>query len=139
MDPDAAAALARIVIQQYEDVPEAPVSAMTVEGDQGWTRVMIDKDHNNSPDLFVSVFRMAPDQYHPLHRHPNMGELYFILKGRVEMTVGDTTQWMEPGTAIYTPKGVAHSSRTGPEGASILVVFPEGDWAKIGKEFLEEH
>jgi quercetin dioxygenase-like cupin family protein len=128
---------ASIVIQQYRDVPEAPVSNMTVAHDEGWTRVMIDKVHNNSPDLFVSVFRMAPNSLHPKHAHPNVGELYFILEGRCEMTVGDRTQWMEQGTAIYTPRDVPHETRTGDEGASILVVFPEGDWDKIGKRFVE--
>ena len=128
---------ASIVITQYESVPEAPVSDMTVEGDEGWTRVMISKELNGSPDLFVSVFRMAPNQYHPLHAHPNVGELYFLLKGRIELTVGDRTEWIEPGTAIYTPKDVPHCARTGDEGASILVVFPEGDWDKVAKRWVE--
>jgi quercetin dioxygenase-like cupin family protein len=128
---------ASIVIQRYQDVVEAPVSDMTVASDEGWTRVMISKEHNNSPDLFVSVFRMGPNQYHPMHAHPNMGELYFILEGRVEITVGDRTEWVEPGTAIYTPKDVPHCHRTGDEGASIIVVFPEGDWSKVGKRWIE--
>jgi quercetin dioxygenase-like cupin family protein len=128
---------ATIVITQYETVPEAPVSKMTVAHDEGWTREMISKAMNGSPDLFVSVFRMGPDQVHPKHAHPNVGELYFILEGRCEMTVGDRTGWLEKGTAIYTPKDVPHETRTGPEGASILVVFPEGDWDKIGKRFVD--
>ena len=128
---------ASVVITRYEDVPEAPVSKMTVDGDEGWTRVMISKEINGSPDLLVSVFRMAPNQFHPLHAHPNMGELYFLLKGRVELTVGDRTEWIEPGTAIYTPKDVPHCARTDDEGASILVVFPEGDWSKIEKRWVD--
>ena len=127
----------RVVMTQYETLQEAPVSKMTVDGDEGWTRVMISKEINGSPDVFASVFRMDPNSYHPMHAHPNVGELYFVLKGRVELTVGDRTEWLEPGTAVYTPKDVPHCARTGEEGASILVVFPEGDWEKVGKRWVD--
>src|SRR5438874_557174 len=126
-----------IVVTPISSVEEQPVSSMTVEHDQGWTRGLIRKDINGAPDLLVSVLRMEPHQYHPLHRHPNMGELYYILEGRCQLRVGDRSEWVEAGTAIYTPRGIPHSTRTEDDGVSILVVFPEGDWNRIGKEFVE--
>jgi quercetin dioxygenase-like cupin family protein len=126
-----------IVITQIADVPESPVNRMTVEHDQGWTRGLIQKAINGSPDLFVSVFRMEPNQVHPKHRHANVGECYFVLEGRAEMTVGDRVEWVETGTAIYVPKGVPHGTRTGEQGFTTLVIYPEGDWDKVQKEFVE--
>ena len=128
---------AEMVFRQFETLPEEPVSKMTVAGDQGWTRVMVSKAINGSPDIFASVFRMEPNMYHPMHAHPNVGELYFVIKGRVQMTVGGHTEWCEPGTAIYTPQDVPHCARTDDQGASVLVIFPEGDWEKVGKRWIE--
>jgi quercetin dioxygenase-like cupin family protein len=127
----------RIVITAIDTVPESPVSNMTVAHDQGWTRGLINKAINGSPDLFVSVFRMEPNQYHPKHRHPNVGECYFVLEGRAEMVVGDRVEWVEAGTAIYVPKGVPHSTRTEEDGVAVLVIYPEGDWDKVEKEFVD--
>jgi quercetin dioxygenase-like cupin family protein len=126
-----------IVITRIADVLEAPVSRMTVAHDQGWTRGLIQKAINGSPDLFVSVFRMEPNQVHPKHRHPNVGECYFVLEGAAEMTVGDRVEWVEAGTAIYVPKGVPHGTVTRDQGFTTLVVYPEGDWDLIEKEFVD--
>src|SRR4051812_19130773 len=105
--------------------------------DQGTSRRLIGKAVNGSPDLLVSVLTMEPHQYHPLHFHPNMGEMYYVVEGSCEIRVGDETRTCTRGTAIYTPAGTAHSVRTGDEGCSVMVAFPEGDWDKIEKVFVE--
>ncbi|KWX68868.1 hypothetical protein ASJ79_15910 [Mycobacterium sp. NAZ190054] len=66
-----------------------------------------------------------------------MGELYYILEGSCELRVGDRTQMVTAGTAVYTPVGVPHSARTFDEGVAILIVFPEGVFEKIAKEFID--
>jgi quercetin dioxygenase-like cupin family protein len=126
-----------IVITNAEDVEPVPVSSMTVAHDQGMARVMVSSAVNGSPDLLVSNFRMGPHQHHPRHLHPNVDEVYFILEGRCRMQVGARTEWVGPGTAIYTPRGTPHCVDTGEEGVSVLVIFPEGDFDKVGKEFVE--
>jgi quercetin dioxygenase-like cupin family protein len=82
---------------------------------------------------------MEPHQYHPPHAHPNMGELYYVLEGRCEITVGALVQMCSAGTAIYTPAGTPHSVRTHDEGTAVMVAFPEGDWEKIEKVWHEDH
>ena len=128
---------AEVVMRNVETVAEQPIASLTTEGDQGWARELITAQINGSPDLYVSVFRMDPDQYHPLHAHPNMGELYFVLEGRCELRIGDRCEWVEAGTAAYMPAGVPHSVRTGDRGVRILVTFPEGDLQKVGKVWME--
>jgi quercetin dioxygenase-like cupin family protein len=128
-----------IVMTNVATVPETPITSMTENPeDQGWTRELISYKVNGSPDLLVGVFRMDPWQYHPLHAHPNVGELYFVLDGQCELRVGDRCELVDAGTAVYTPRGVAHSVRTRDSGVSILVTFPEGDWTKVEKVWIEE-
>jgi quercetin dioxygenase-like cupin family protein len=126
-----------IVLRNVATVQEKPIASLTTAGDQGWARELITAQINGSPDLYVSVFRMDPGQYHPLHAHPNVGELYYVLDGRCELRIGDRCEWVEAGTAAYMPCNVPHSVRTGDSGVSILVTFPEGDLNKVGKVWLE--
>jgi quercetin dioxygenase-like cupin family protein len=128
---------AEIVIRNVATVDEEPIASLTTPGDQGWAREMITSQINGSPDLYVSVFRMDPGQYHPLHAHPNVGELYFVLEGRCELRIGDRCEWVEAGTAAYMPRSVPHSVRTTDSGVAILVTFPEGDLNKVEKVWIE--
>ncbi len=126
-----------IVMRNVATVSEKPIASLTTEGDQGWAREVITAQINGSPDLYVSVFRMDPDQYHPPHAHPNTGELYYVLDGRCELRIGDRCEWVEPGTAAYVPRNVPHSVRTGESSVSILVTFPKGDLRDVEKVWLE--
>jgi quercetin dioxygenase-like cupin family protein len=131
-------AAAEIVISNIRDVTEVPIHGYTNDSDSGMTRELVSHRVNGSPDLCVFRFRMGPHAYHPLHLHPNVGELYYILEGSCELRVGDRTELVTAGTAIYTPVGIPHSARTFDEGVAILIVFPEGDWDKVQKEFVAE-
>jgi len=52
-----------------------------------------------------------------------MEEIYFIMSGEGEMTVGDETRQVVPGDAIWIPAGSAHSLlNTGRDKCFILVV-----------------
>jgi mannose-6-phosphate isomerase-like protein (cupin superfamily) len=52
-----------------------------------------------------------------------MEEIYFILHGTGEMTVGDETRPVKPGDGIWIPVGESHAlSNTGREQCVVLVV-----------------
>lgn len=129
----------RIVIQPLNEVPGVPINhSEGHENDQGSVQRVISKAVNGSPDILATVFSMAPNQYHPLHAHPELGELYFILEGACEVRVGDQLKWVEAQTAIYVPRGTPHSLRTKSESVKFLLVFPQGDRTKIGKVWINE-
>jgi quercetin dioxygenase-like cupin family protein len=130
---------ARIIIDQLETVPSEPIShSAGHEHDQGSVQRVISKAVNGSPDILATVFSMTPNQYHPLHAHPDLGELYFILEGACEVRVGPRTQWVTAQTAIYVPKGTPHSLRTKDQSVKFLLVFPEGDRSKVKKVWVDE-
>ena len=130
---------ARIVIDQLKAVPSEPINhSEGHEHDQGSVQRVISKAVNGSPDILATVFSMTPHQYHPLHAHPELGELYFILEGACEVRVGPRTEWVTAQTAIYVPKGTPHSLRTKDQSVKFLLVFPEGDRSKVKKVWVEE-
>lgn len=59
----------------------------------------------------------------PLHRHANE-EVYLILRGEGEMTVGEEHLPVTAGTAVYLPPYVPHELRnTGGENLILLWVY----------------
>jgi mannose-6-phosphate isomerase-like protein (cupin superfamily) len=47
----------------------------------------------------------------PSHVHANEDELFVVLEGEHEFTVGDTVFDAGPGAVVFAPRGVPHSHR----------------------------
>ena len=58
-------------------------------------------------DVIFGVLDLDPGGYYPSHAHP-APEIYFILSGSAEWTVGDETFIAEPGMAIYHASNTPH-------------------------------
>ncbi len=59
--------------------------------------------------------RLAPGAATVPHHHAVTEEIYYILSGAAEMTLGSETRAVGPGDAIAIPPGVRHTIRnTGP-------------------------
>lgn len=59
--------------------------------------------------------RLAPGAATVPHHHAVTEEIYYILSGAADMTLGDETRTVGPGDAIAIPPGVRHTIRnTGP-------------------------
>jgi quercetin dioxygenase-like cupin family protein len=61
----------------------------------------------------------------PPHSH-NWDEAFYILKGEVEFTYGDTTVSCVPGTLIHLPGGTVHGFRYGAGGGQMLEITGQG-------------
>ena len=49
-----------------------------------------------------------PGEGPPDHVHFNQEEMFFIVEGTYEMTVGDQTSTAGPGTIVFIPRNVVH-------------------------------
>ena len=58
-------------------------------------------------DLSFGELELAPRAIYPGHLHPSP-EMYYVLSGRVEWTVGEETFIAQAGTALYTPPNTVH-------------------------------
>ena len=65
---------------------------------------------------------VAPGAVSPMHLHRVTEELYYIVSGAGEMTVGETTRPVGPGDTIAIPIGAAHCIRAGGNGIGFVCV-----------------
>ncbi|NAY91090.1 cupin domain-containing protein [Muricauda sp. JGD-17] len=74
-------------------------------------------EQNNQPGIGI-----------PPHVHENEDEVFQVLSGQVEMSVGNNTTTLQAGDLIFCPKGVPHSWKVvGEENArAMLSIFPAG-------------
>jgi len=62
-----------------------------------------------------------------MHAHDNGDELFYVVKGRMEICFKDHAVEIKEGEIILVPKGVEHCPRTLPnEEAHLLVIEPIG-------------
>jgi mannose-6-phosphate isomerase-like protein (cupin superfamily) len=62
-----------------------------------------------------------------MHTHDNADELFYVVKGAMEMRFKDHAVPVCEGQVILVPRGVEHSPRTEPgEEVHVLVVEPRG-------------
>jgi mannose-6-phosphate isomerase-like protein (cupin superfamily) len=61
-----------------------------------------------------------------MHKHESGDELFYVIKGAMEMCFKDRTVPVKEGEIILVPRGVEHSPRTGDEEVHLLVVEPRG-------------
>lgn len=74
-------------------------------------------EQNNKPGVGI-----------PPHVHENEDEVFQVLEGQVEMSVGGNMTTLNAGDLIFCPKGVPHSWKVvGEENArAMLSIFPSG-------------
>jgi quercetin dioxygenase-like cupin family protein len=79
--------------------------------------------------------RIAPNSAMPRHEHPHE-QFGVMLEGALELTIGDETRLLRPGTAYTIPGGVPHHARTLDEGCLVLDIFapPREDYARMAEE-----
>ena len=53
-----------------------------------------------------------PGEGPPDHVHFNQEEMFFIVEGIYELTVGDRTSTVGPGTIVFIPRNVVHRFRS---------------------------
>jgi mannose-6-phosphate isomerase-like protein (cupin superfamily) len=71
---------------------------------------------------FLAIAKLESGRTIEDHVDP-MEEIYFILSGEGDMSVGSDTRRVEPGDAIWIPAGSRHSlTNTGQSDCQVLVV-----------------
>ncbi|KPJ60921.1 MAG: hypothetical protein AMJ46_04310 [Latescibacteria bacterium DG_63] len=69
------------------------------------------------------VYNLPARQRVPLHKHPTTDELFFVLKGKLEFKIGDTTIKAKEGDVIKGKMDVPHTfANIGDEPAAFLSV-----------------
>lgn len=79
------------------------------------------------------IARVAPGKAHGSHNHPHAIEIYYVLKGRAKILLGDEELTAEEGTEIFIPKGMNHGVVN--DGREDFILF----WLMRGKSSLSDY
>ncbi|MEH1128485.1 cupin domain-containing protein [Micromonospora sp. CPCC 206061] len=78
------------------------------------------------PDFVVRRWDLAhyPGDQAPPHIHHSSDEAFCVLRGRLEVLLGETRHLLTEGDYLVVPAGTVHTFATAdPEGARVLVVM----------------
>lgn len=108
--------------------PVRPGSEQTViNEDWGSLTWLAGKNIGNAEGLVLGRATIKAGKTNPRHRHPNCEEVLYLLKGRLEHTLGDKTFTLSAGDTITIAPGVFHNATcVGSEDAETIVVYSEG-------------
>mgnify|MGYP006272882937 FL=1 len=106
--------------------------------DQGTVQRLIDQDVTGDDQcaFAVGIYRIEPNELHPLHLHTAAAEFYFVVAGRATFTLGDRTIDGVPGTAMYMPIGMPHAIQTTDSFVEVLYGFTPADITSLGTTFI---
>lgn len=86
-------------------------------------RPLVDRTTSSITRCSVAEELLPPGAAVTRHFHETTEEVYYVLEGDGEMTVGDETSPVGPGDAIYIPVGSVHTLRNvGPTPMRIVLV-----------------
>ncbi|MFF1905072.1 cupin domain-containing protein [Kitasatospora sp. NPDC058218] len=74
------------------------------------------------PRMSAGLYALSPGATDPQTAHAQ-DEIYQVVSGRAELTVGDETTTVARGTVVYVPAGVPHRFHHVTEELRVLVVF----------------
>lgn len=72
--------------------------------------------------MMMVFFVMEAGAEVPAHAHPHE-QMGTVIKGSVELTIGQKTQKVSEGGAYLIPSGVSHGARSLEKGTEVLDVF----------------
>jgi mannose-6-phosphate isomerase-like protein (cupin superfamily) len=69
---------------------------------------MLKKVPLNTDKLVFNTYFLEPRQLLNLHKHPATDELFYIVEGRGQFTVGNEQIMVDSGSTVYGPANVSH-------------------------------
>ena len=66
-----------------------------------------EEENKQAQTYMVKVVMKKGDQ-HSFHRHPEMNEILYILKGNAEQWIENEVQFLGPGDSVYIDANVIH-------------------------------
>ena len=71
----------------------------------------------------VRLLCFEPGQSVALHKHPEGNEVFYVLSGRAEFTVGKETARIETGSFVKAEAGILHGWKNGSERLILISVL----------------
>ena len=86
-------------------------------------RPLIDRTNSEITQCSLAEEMLPPGCAVTPHHHRKLEEIYYVVSGQGEMTVGATSRKVGPGDAVYVPRESRHTLKnTGSEPIKLLLV-----------------
>jgi mannose-6-phosphate isomerase-like protein (cupin superfamily) len=86
-------------------------------------RPLIDRTTSGITNCSLAEETLPPGCAVTPHYHREIEEVYYVVSGSGEMTVGDETRQVATGDAVYVPRGRRHSiANNGTEPIKLILV-----------------
>lgn len=81
-------------------------------------------------DTLLVKVTMSKNEFHNFHRHPEMNEILYILKGTAEQWVENKKQILKAGDSVYIDPNVVHATfNIGEDELEFLAILaPSSGW-----------
>lgn len=91
-------------------------------------------------DCFMLKVVIKEGEGHTFHKHPEMNEILYVLKGKVEQWVESDKQILKTGESVYIPANVVHASfNAGKEDLELLAILsPQEGWESGTVDVFDE-
>ncbi len=88
-------------------------------------------------NLMLSYLEMEEGSVVPTHSHPHE-QAGMLLKGKLELTIGEETRLCQPGDMFIIPGGTPHRARSIDGRAVVLDVFSpvREDYAQLFNQYI---
>ena len=82
-------------------------------------------------DTYLVRIVMEEGGLHDFHRHPEMNEILYVIKGTAEQWIENEMQLLGPGDAVYIAENVVHGTFNAGKGELIFlaILAPSTGWA----------
>lgn len=81
-------------------------------------------DEMGSENIRVSIIWFDPGEGGPKHYHDAPAEeYYYVVEGKLDITVGDNVVEADAGTVVYTPPEVPHQPQNNYDEPALLLAF----------------
>ena len=73
------------------------------------SKILISEHEFGATQISMGLNISQPGSGIPTHTHTDSEEVLFVVEGTGKLTCGDQTAELKPGTAFFSPLGVAHT------------------------------
>lgn len=100
----------------------------TIVEDWGSLTWLAGRSVGNAEGLTLGRVVIKAGKSNPRHSHPNCEEALYLLRGRLEHSLGGESVVLEAGDTLVLDAGVPHNATNiGTEDADMIVAYSSGD------------
>ena len=113
---------------KYNIRKEEEAEGKKIKEEWGSLNWLASQEIGNINGVTVGRVIIKKGQENPRHYHTTCQEMLYLLKGKLEHTMGDEKVILNPGDTLVVDPGVPHNAISiGEEDADMIVAYSSGD------------